>query len=122
MPLMYTDVEPFGPASGESWRKFVDWSGLTQLCEVVMLDGTLCPSVLGDLTDENWEHNVQEDFQIGLFLDLDHVLSKLGGVDKTDVLALMRNPTAADIETFDEPGSSSVASTSWGCRRGLAPW
>ena len=103
MPVIYTAVERFGPASGESWRAFIEWSGLTQLREVVSLDTMLCPSVFGELTDEDWEHNVQEDFLIGLFHDLDYLLGKLGGEDRADVLALMRNPSAAEVGSFINP-------------------
>src|SRR3954470_17786939 len=103
MPVIYTAVERFGPASGERWRKFIEWSGLTQLREVISLDGMLCPSVFGELTDEDWGHNVQEDFLIGLFHDLDYLLGKLGGDDRADVLALMRNPTAAEVGSFTAP-------------------
>jgi len=103
MRVIYIAVERFKPASGESWRSFIEWSGLTQLREVVSLDGMLCPSVVGDLTDEDWEHNVREDYLIHLFHDLDHVLRKLDGDDKADVLALMRNPTAAEAGSFLDP-------------------
>jgi hypothetical protein len=103
MPVIYTAVERFGPASGESWRTFIEWSGLTQLREVVSLDGMLCPSVFEELTDEDWEHNVQEDFLIGLFYDLEYLLVKLDGDDRANVLALMRNPTAAEVGSFTDP-------------------
>ena len=103
MPVCYTAVERFSPNSGDSWRKFIEWSGLTQLREVVSLDGILCPSVLGDLTDEDWEHNVHEHFLIGLFLDLDYVLSKLDSEAMVNVLALMRNPIAAEVGSFNDP-------------------
>ena len=100
---MFTAVERFGPVSGETWREFIEWSGLTHLREVVSLDVSLCPSVLGELTDEDWEYNVQEDFLIGLFLDLDYVLNKVGGVGEANILALMRNPSAADVGSFTDP-------------------
>ena len=91
------------PLRRRAWRSFVEWSGLTQLREVVSLDGILCPSVFEGLTDEDWGHNVQEDFLIGLFHDLDYLLGKLGGEDRANVLALMRNPTAAEVGSFTDP-------------------
>jgi hypothetical protein len=103
MPVIYTAVERFGPASGESWRKFIEWSGLTQLREVVSLDGMLCPSVFGELTQEDWSYNVQEDYLIGLFHDLDYLLDKLDGDRKSNILALLRNPTVEEIGTFIDP-------------------
>ncbi len=103
MPVFYTAVERFGPASGESWRKFMEWSGLKQLREVVSLDGMLCSSVFGEMTVEDWRHGVQEGFLIRLFHDLDYLLEKLGDDRRANVLALMRNPTAADIGSFTDP-------------------
>lgn len=103
MPVMYTAVERFDPSCGERWRKYIEWSALTQLREVVSLDGMLCPSVLGDLSDEDWEHNVHEHSLIGLFLDIDYLLKKLGGEADVNVLALMRDPTAAEVASFSDP-------------------
>jgi hypothetical protein len=37
-------VETFGPAH-EGWEKYIQWSKLTQLKEVVDLDCSLCPAV-----------------------------------------------------------------------------
>jgi len=103
MPVYFVAVERFGPASGESWREFIEWSGLTHLREVVSLDTILCPAVFEGLTDEDWGHNVQEDFLIGLFHDLDYLLGKSDGHDRANILALMRNPTAAEVGSFTDP-------------------
>ena len=91
MPVMYSAVRRFDPACGESWQKFIAWSGLTQLREVVSLDLMLCPTIFQELTDEDWRHNVQEDFELNLFHDLDHVLGKVAGDDRVSVLALLQN-------------------------------
>ena len=79
MPVVYTAVQRFDPACGERWHEFIEWSGLKQLREVVSLDLILCPTAFGELTDEDWRHNVQEDFKITLFHDLDHVLRRVAG-------------------------------------------
>jgi hypothetical protein len=103
MPVSYTVVERFGPASGESWRAYIKWSGLAQLREVVSLDLILCPSLVGELTDEDWGHNVHEDFKTSLFHDLDYVLGKWAGEGRADILALMQNPAPGDVESFTDP-------------------
>jgi hypothetical protein len=100
MSVVYSAVKRFDPGCGEAWRKFIDWSGLTQLQEVVSLDLILCPTVFGELTAEDWQHNVQEDFKITLFHDLDHVLRRVAGDDRVNVLALMQNPFIAEIWSF----------------------
>jgi hypothetical protein len=63
----------------------------------------LCRSVLRELTEEDWSYNVQEDYLIGLFHDLDYLLGKLDGDGKSNVLALMRNPTVDEIGSFIDP-------------------
>ncbi len=100
MAIVYSAVKRFNRGCGEEWRKFIAWSGLTQLREVVSMDLILCPSVFQDLTDQDWQHNVQEDFKLTLFHDLDYVLGKVAGDDRVSVLALMENPTDADLGTF----------------------
>jgi hypothetical protein len=103
MQVLYSAVQCFDPDSGENWQKFIAWSGLKQLREVVSLDGILCPSIFEELTAEDWKHNVQEDFKTHLFFDLDHVLKKVAGNERVNVLALMENPTAEKIASFANP-------------------
>lgn len=102
MPVIYTAVKRFDPACGERWHGFIEWSGLTQLREVVSLDLMLCPTVFGELNAEDWRHNVQEDFKITLFHDLDHVLRRVAGDDQVSVLALMQNPTEEEVRSFND--------------------
>ena len=103
MPVLYTAVERFDPADGERWREYVEWSGLTHLREVVSLDLMLCPTRFRDLTPGDWEHNVQEDYKIGLFHDLDHVVRRSAPAARASVLALMQNPTEAEVRSFTDP-------------------
>jgi hypothetical protein len=102
MPVVYSAVKRFGPAS-DNWEKFIAWSGLTQLLEVVTLDCILCPSIINELTVEDWKHNVQEDSKTHLFLDLDYLLGKVAGDETVNVLALIENPTADEVASFDDP-------------------
>jgi len=103
MPILYSAVNRFDPTSGETWQGYINWSGLTQLREVISLDGILCPSMFQELTDEDWEFNVQEDFKTHLFFNLDHVLKKLVGEERVNVLALMESPAAEDVASFADP-------------------
>ena len=43
------------------WEKYITWSGLEQLDEVVSLDGSLCPTVLPNVKEEYWKYIVNED-------------------------------------------------------------
>ena len=103
MAVIYTAVERFEPVSGDSWRKYIEWSGLTQLREVVSLDGILCPTIFRELVAEDWEHNVQEDFKTSFFHDLDYVLGKVAGNDRANVLAVLHEPTTGETGLFADP-------------------
>lgn len=100
--VVFTAVERFDPACGERWDGFVTWSGLTHLREAVTLDGSLCPSAFRELTTEDWNHNVHEDYKTDLFRDLDHVVKATAG-RRVNVLALVEEPSAADVVAFVDP-------------------
>ena len=36
----------------EAWEKYIDFSGMNQLDEVVSLDGWLCPTLLSEIKDD----------------------------------------------------------------------
>jgi hypothetical protein len=100
MQPWYIATETFTPKSGEAWQKYVDWSGLTQLQEVVSLDGMLCPRVLGEVKADYWPHIVNEDYLLDYFVDLDFLRSEVRatGADECNLLCVYLNPpTAPDV-------------------------
>lgn len=103
MNALYTAISRFDPHSGEAWTKYVGWSGLTHLKEVVSLDGILCPAVIKDLIDEDWKHNVQEDYKVFLFRDVDYLLSRVADHERVNFLAIMQNPSVEDVRSFTDP-------------------
>jgi hypothetical protein len=103
MTALFTAVQQFDPSCGEQWRSYIEWSGLAQLREVVSLDGVLCPNLFQELIEEDWRHNVQEDFKTHLFVDLDHVLRRTKDSEGTNVLAVIENPTTDEISNFHHP-------------------
>lgn len=103
MPVVYSAVERFDPACGDRWADYVRWSGLSHLREVVSLDILLCPTIFRHLSDDDWLHNLQADFQTHLFRDLDHVVRRSDGDDRVMILGLVPNPTPADITSFTDP-------------------
>ena len=82
----------FTARGGESWQKYVAWSGLTQLDEVVSLDPMLCPTLLPEIRYEYWPHIVNEDFMLNFFIDLKFLLAQLSGVAERNLLCVYRNP------------------------------
>ena len=103
MTAVYSAVTRFDP-DRDDWQKYIDWSGLTHLREVISLDGILCPSVIQELTDEDWQFNVHEDYKTHLFRDLDYLLRKVAGNEQINVLAVMQEPTTKALRSFTDPG------------------
>jgi hypothetical protein len=92
MQQWFIATEPFTSRDGDKWRKYVAWSGLVQLDEVVSLDPMLSPSVLPEIKDNYWPYIVNEDFMLNFFVDLDFLLQAVSGVVKKNLLCVCRNP------------------------------
>src|SRR5437899_1378938 len=90
---IYTATERFGPWDG-AWDRYIEGSGLTQLTEVVSLDGALCPSVVKKPEPADWDYIVKEDFMLDffLFVDLNYLLKRIGSVENRNLLCVFRNP------------------------------
>jgi hypothetical protein len=98
----YTAAESFDPTWGDNWTTYFHGAGLPQLVEVITLDCSLCPSSIKDLTPEDWEHNIPVDFSPDLFHDLDYLLKRVAGMEKTNILAVVRNPTEQCAGAFED--------------------
>jgi hypothetical protein len=94
----------FDAGAGERWAEYVSWSGLTQLIELVSLDEILCPTVPETLIPADWEHNVQADYQTSYFRSLEYLRRRVAGEPGLNILALLQNPSAGDIERVALPG------------------
>ena len=92
MQPLFIATQKFDPSDGEKWRSYVGWANLPQLVEVVSLDGILCPRLVGELTDEDWLHNVQENYLLNYFYDLDYLLRRVADVSRRNILGFYRNP------------------------------
>ena len=77
-----------------TWGKYIAWSGLRQLEEVVSLDSSLCPTVLPDIKPEYWNYIVNEDFMLHLFTDLDYLRGETAAISRKNLLCVFRNPAA----------------------------
>ncbi len=89
----YIAVEPFDPNFADNWTSYMEWAKLPQLEEVVSLDCSLCPCVIGDFEEEDWGHNVQEDEMTHFFRDLDYLLTRVRDVEAVNLLAAVHNPS-----------------------------
>jgi hypothetical protein len=91
------------PAAGERWTQYVDWSGLTQLTELVSLDEILCPAVPETLIAADWEYNVHADYQTSYFHSLEYLRRRVASEPRLNILGVLRNPSASDLERVALP-------------------
>jgi hypothetical protein len=96
MPHWFIATAPFSAADGDLWHKYVAWSGLRQLDEVVSLDPMLCPTLLPTIEDAYWPYIVDEDFLLHFFVDLDFLLQQVSRAEAKNVLCVTRNPLPGD--------------------------
>jgi hypothetical protein len=85
--------------SDRRWKKYIAWSRLTQLEELVSLDQSLCPTVLPDTKADYWPHIVNENYVIDFFTDLAYLRVLTAGIERKNLLCVFRDPpTQPDSE------------------------
>lgn len=94
MTPWFIATEKFGPEDKVKWDKYIAWSKLSQLNELVSLDSMLCPSVLASSTvpDDYWAHIVNEDFMLNYFVDLGFLESQITNRKNFNLLCVVINP------------------------------
>jgi hypothetical protein len=93
----YIAKKRFGPHNGDRWGGYVKRSGLTQLRELVSLDGMLCPSVLPEIKDDYWPHIVNENYMLNYFTDLEYLLTLITSIPDKNLLCVFLNPTVQPV-------------------------
>jgi len=83
------------------WAKYITWSGLEQLNEVVSLDISLCPTVLPNIKTEYWNRIVNKDFFLYFFTDLEYLRIETASILRKNLLCVFRNP-------FTHPNAAQV--------------
>jgi hypothetical protein len=104
MQTLFVAKRLFDQSVGEAWNRYVTWSGLSQLAEVVSLDNILCPTVPEELTSADWNYNVHADYLTFFFRSLDYLRSRVAGDDRLNILAVLQNPTPSDLAETSLPG------------------
>ena len=99
----YRAVKPFDPTFGEKWTKYIGWSGLTQLRELVSFDCCLCPNVMKKLKARDWKYNIHEDYVLFFFTNLDYLLKRVAKVKSVNILAAVENPQSECRNAFSDP-------------------
>jgi hypothetical protein len=92
MGPLYIVTERF-PSEGnpQAWSGYLRWSGL-KLTELVSLDSILCPSVLSEIADGDWDHIVNQDNMLKYFTELDYLVGRVGHLRGRNLLGVYRNP------------------------------
>jgi len=96
---------------GMSWKKYMEWSKLSQLKEVVSLDMMLNELLVEPDRDnaEDWDHIVTKNlYETGCFTDLDYVIKRMHKTPTFNLLAVIHEPTkecnSITIENFEFMG------------------
>lgn len=93
MTPLFTALERFGPSSGDAWEKYISWSKLAQLDELLSLDVMLCPPVLKEMKREFWEY--ASDLPVfGYFTSLDFLKLQLRDASNYSLICAFHNPTS----------------------------
>jgi hypothetical protein len=90
-------TERFGPWDEDRWARYIEWSGLIQLDELVSLDAMLNPPVLRAMKDSYWPKVPENWRMFGLFTDLDFLRKEITGVARCNLLCVFRNPSEAPV-------------------------
>jgi len=73
---LYTIRERLTSTPKQRFDRFREFSGFSHIAELVTLDSMMCPDLVDELRNKDWEYNVQEDFRTSLFRDADYLLSR----------------------------------------------
>ena len=91
---IFTARQRFTPSQTQKWHSYIQFSGFTHVAEMVTLDSILCPDLIDALTDEDWSHNVQADYRITWFTNLDYLRQRIRWqTGQHQILAILEQPT-----------------------------
>ncbi|WP_437186773.1 hypothetical protein SH668x_000129 [Planctomicrobium sp. SH668] len=98
---LYTIRERFSPEMNVrpplDWTGYLEFSGFSHISELVTLDSMMCPEVITELLDEDWNHNVHEDFRCSLFRDPEYLLVRQPwDAERHQLLAILESPNGSE--------------------------
>src|SRR5438874_2238777 len=89
---LFIATQRFDPTDGEKWLGYCEWAKIPGIVEIVGLDTLLCKHLVCEFSDEDWLHNVHEDFRLNYFYDLDYLMRRVRELPRKNILGLYRNP------------------------------
>ena len=88
----------FDPSCGERWTSYIQWSGYHQLSELVSIDDMLCPRILEELIDDDWQFNIHADFKTYFFTDVEYLKRRIGyDPARHNLLSLVERPDVPTV-------------------------
>lgn len=114
----FTALKRFDSRGGESWSRYLEFSQLGHLREVISLDAALCPCALAEYSDEDWEHVASGIDQFGFFADFHWASQRFPSTDDTHLLLVEKEPSrevsSADVGAdFTFIGYDLIDDTTW---------
>ena len=105
MSPIFIACRKFDPHCGEAWSSYIAWSGLQQVTELVSLDNILCPLIIQELIEEDWEYNVHANNRVYFFRDYQYLKRRIAyDASQHNLLGIFERPTqtpaAMDAFTF----------------------
>lgn len=100
--IAYTAIETFDPSDQEAWRKYIEWSKLDHLQEIISLDCALCPTIVPEIIQQDWNYFAPEYFLFGLFFDLTYLLNRINVNCKHQVIATLREPESNLVTLLED--------------------
>jgi hypothetical protein len=100
-PIWFLACEKFN-SSSEGWTEYIAWARLPQLVEIVSLDTSLCQGVIKALFPEDWKYNVNEDYRVDFFVDLEYLLRRVEDRQPVNILAAIEEPDYEDFKSFHD--------------------
>ena len=114
MTFYYTARSTYDKQSDEdgmSWEKYLEWSKLTHLKELVSVDGMLNENLvqIDRNNDDDWNHIVIDNYyETGFYTTLEFVLSKMEPKERFNLLTVVVEPTNdcenIEVEDFEFVG------------------
>lgn len=84
----------FDPTYGETWSRYIEWTGFYHIHELVSTDSLLCPSLIDRLIEEDWDYNIHEDNRIYCFHDYQYLKRRINyDAGKHNILAIVERPS-----------------------------
>jgi hypothetical protein len=98
MDYWYTATETYDKdyEDGPSWTKYIEFSKLTHLTELISLDGSLNKVVFEPDRGESgdWDFIITDNlFETGLFKSLDYVIKNVKDKERFNLLTVVKEPT-----------------------------